>query len=93
MSESTNRNKATLEISMMQNMLEWLLPNEIKMDLNDPDYMEEFVWWMHNRQSENLYEYLKIEGFAKTRGSLKDVDEIIGVSWDEKELVLFRDKL
>jgi len=55
--------------------------------------MEEFVWWMHNRESEEVYEYLKKEGYTKARGSLKDVDEIVGVTWEKQDLIKFQDSL
>jgi len=74
-------------------MLEWLLPKNIEIDLNDPEYMEEFVWWMHNRESEHIYQILKDEGFSRIRNDPKEVDETVGVTFDENELAKFENLL
>lgn len=85
LAQNNNHKYASLEVSLMQNMLEWLFPKTISIDLNDPDYMEEFVWWMHNRESEEIYKWAQIKGFAKTRGG-GDVDETVKVTFDKKDV-------
>ena len=74
-------------------MLEWLLPKHLEIDLNDPEYMEEFVWWMHNQESEHIYQILKDEGFSRIRNDPKEVDETVRVTFDENDLVKFENLL
>ena len=45
-------------------MFEWLLPNDIEMQLGNETYMENQVKGMKNKESREVYEGLKRMGFA-----------------------------
>ena len=84
-----------LELSIMQNQLEWLFPKGLEIDLGDADYMEEFVVWMQNRESEGLYALLQGLGLAEGRDrvGVQEIDETITVTYDEDMVGLFQDQM
>jgi len=63
----------------MQNMFEWLLPNDIEMQLGNETYMEQQVAGMANKESKEVYEGLKKLGLAgngKTNETIKLTKDI-----------------
>jgi hypothetical protein len=65
------------ELSGMQNMFEWLLPNDIEIQLGNETYMEAMAKGMNNKESLKVYEGLKQLGLiGKSNESIKLTKDI-----------------
>jgi hypothetical protein len=51
--------------------------------------MEEFVWWMHNRESEHVFQWAIHNGYANGRDSNNQVDETIQLTFDKDDVIRF----